>query len=564
MTVVRCTQKLLVELRIKLVPETDAHEAGWHANLLRIERRKCVLFAHDETLFSFLLRGLTRPDFEHCAHLFGQGLFKAMLRSGFDTDQIEPMLETTLEIRFAKTNNRSVLGSINDMAQMLEWTINSRGSLAAADPVDLQRLLIEVFLILRNLGEQDPSEMVSPLRSIFDPTNAVVRPAGAKLWLFECISAMRRAIDAWIEEHHNRRRDELEKQFALGRVAAGMNWANKPLDKDGNAVGRNQRLQAMLYAGLSARDYVARFHPDHLDQFLGSEMSVVDRSSQPVSKVNDRELWTRFWDAVDRFSVEDGNRYVLVAEGLGDDERLRTLGKLPWSVVVDLDPYSDDTGLHRHATPVLETQRKVHTFRKPGPEGDLELSRALLVRGTAWMMASGWSLKNEQPLEFNRWRYDRLHEVRSLFGRVAEFVSPDEIYVLVLPGAGLDPSLPLERVARVVTAIEEATRGIARTILLGSARLPGTDNGYLHIPLEVSDAIGFLVENVGTSVAVNVAEVPGRDGPCGLPVEVLRALEENLVVLHSRLRSCKSSNRVVAFSPGCLSSNGTISLSQTS
>ncbi|MCG6863181.1 MAG: hypothetical protein LJE70_18225, partial [Chromatiaceae bacterium] len=34
-------------------------ETGWHCNLLRIERRKCVLFTHDETLFSFLLCGLT-------------------------------------------------------------------------------------------------------------------------------------------------------------------------------------------------------------------------------------------------------------------------------------------------------------------------------------------------------------------------------------------------------------------------------------------------------------------------------------------------------------------------
>lgn len=143
MTVLRCTQKLLAELRIKRGQVAETDETGWHANLLRIERRKCVLFTHDETLFSFLLCGLTRPDFEHFHHVFGQGLFKAMLGSGFDTDQIEPMLETTLEIRFAKTNNRRVLGSMNDMAQMLEWTISSRGGLAATDPADLQRLLNE-------------------------------------------------------------------------------------------------------------------------------------------------------------------------------------------------------------------------------------------------------------------------------------------------------------------------------------------------------------------------------------------------------------------------------------
>jgi len=141
MTIVRCTQKLVAELRVTTGPPAGDNEAGWLAMLLHIERRKCVLSTHDETLFSFLFCGLTRPDFEHLGHVFGQGMFKALLPSGFEQEQIERMLDTTLEILFAKTNNRSVLGSMNDMKQMLEWTIRSRGGLAATDPVDLQRLL---------------------------------------------------------------------------------------------------------------------------------------------------------------------------------------------------------------------------------------------------------------------------------------------------------------------------------------------------------------------------------------------------------------------------------------
>jgi hypothetical protein len=362
-------------------------------------------------------------------------------------------------------------------------------------PIGFDQSYLEVFLLLRNLGEQDPHEMVSLLRPILDPTSQSSRPAGAKMWLFECITTIRRAVDTWIERHHSRRRDELAQQFALCRVAAGMNWANKPLEVDEGDVGRNQRLQALLYSGLAARDYVARFHPDHLDRFLESQMSAADHASRTTSKTRDRAIWTQFWNAADRFSVKDGNRYVLVAEGLGDDDRLQSLGKLPWSLVIDLDPYSDESGLHRNATPVLETQRKVHSFRRAGPNGDLELSRALLVRGTAWMMANGWSLKNEQPLEFNRWRYERLNDIRTLFGRVAELLSPEELVVVVMPGAGLDANLPLERVARTVTAIEEATRGTARTILLGSARLPGVDDGYQQVPLGVSEALDYLVRS---------------------------------------------------------------------
>jgi hypothetical protein len=141
MTVIGCTRKLLTELRIKPDPAADQDERGWHANLLRVEGHGCVLFTHDETLYSFLVCRPNWPDLEHFSAVFGQGLFKSLLRSGFSQGEVEYMLDTTRELHFAKTTDRRVLGSMNNMAQMLDWTIGSRGGLAAADPADLQRLL---------------------------------------------------------------------------------------------------------------------------------------------------------------------------------------------------------------------------------------------------------------------------------------------------------------------------------------------------------------------------------------------------------------------------------------
>ncbi|MEA3277244.1 MAG: hypothetical protein U9Q81_18550 [Pseudomonadota bacterium] len=165
MTVLRCTQKLLAELRVKSGQDTDATETGWHANLLRIDRYRCVLFTHDQTLFSFFVCRPTRLDFEHFPAVFGQGLFKALLRAGFSQGQVEYMLEATREIRFAKTNNRRVLGSMNNMAEMLEWTISSRGGLAAADPADLQRLLNETPF--KAIGYEHPLKRMQDLLSEF-------------------------------------------------------------------------------------------------------------------------------------------------------------------------------------------------------------------------------------------------------------------------------------------------------------------------------------------------------------------------------------------------------------
>lgn len=143
MTIIRCTRRLLAELRANPAPEVGNSGSDWHANLLRIASYRCVLFTHDATLFSFFVCRPRQPDFEQLPELFGQGLFKALLRSGFSQGQVGRMLDTSREIRYAKTNNRRVLGTMNNMQQMLARTISSRGGLAAADPDDLRRLLIE-------------------------------------------------------------------------------------------------------------------------------------------------------------------------------------------------------------------------------------------------------------------------------------------------------------------------------------------------------------------------------------------------------------------------------------
>jgi len=56
MQMIRCTQKLLKELPMEASEDAAAlPSACWHANLLRIDRRKCLLFTHDTTLFSLFV-----------------------------------------------------------------------------------------------------------------------------------------------------------------------------------------------------------------------------------------------------------------------------------------------------------------------------------------------------------------------------------------------------------------------------------------------------------------------------------------------------------------------------
>jgi hypothetical protein len=133
---IRCTQKLLAEIPAGLADLSAAGE-GWHANLLRIERRKCVLFTHDATLYSVFVPGLTKPDFGHLDEVFGQRLFKALLWDEFPQAQIEKMLDASRTIHFSSSNNRSVLGSMNDICFQIEANVAHDGGLANVDLADL-------------------------------------------------------------------------------------------------------------------------------------------------------------------------------------------------------------------------------------------------------------------------------------------------------------------------------------------------------------------------------------------------------------------------------------------
>jgi hypothetical protein len=134
---IRCTQKLLAEIPDRLM-DTTATGRAWHANLLHVDRRKCVLFTHDLTLYSVFCTGLRKLEFEQLGNVFSQRLFKTMLADGFSQAHIEKMLDACETIRFARSSDRSVLGSMNDLRYHIKVHVASDGGLANADPDGLQ------------------------------------------------------------------------------------------------------------------------------------------------------------------------------------------------------------------------------------------------------------------------------------------------------------------------------------------------------------------------------------------------------------------------------------------
>jgi len=131
MAILRCTKKLLSELNIRPTDSSHLFDdfGSWHCNLFRIDRRKCVLFTHDRTLYSFLVPGLTKSGFQNICEIFKQSLFKNLIEENIPQKQIELFLDNNKKIEISKTNNRSVLGSMNDLTFQLKYQIRDEGGI---------------------------------------------------------------------------------------------------------------------------------------------------------------------------------------------------------------------------------------------------------------------------------------------------------------------------------------------------------------------------------------------------------------------------------------------------
>lgn len=146
MTIIKCTQALLKQISPEyeegIIPTLPL--GSWHANLFTLDRCKCVLFTNDNTRYSFLAPGLRKPDFQVLDEIFRQRLFKCLVNEGISQEGIEMVLEEIREIAFTRTSNRSVLGTMNDLTNMIHWKLHDMGGLAGVDISALNRELNRV------------------------------------------------------------------------------------------------------------------------------------------------------------------------------------------------------------------------------------------------------------------------------------------------------------------------------------------------------------------------------------------------------------------------------------
>ena len=146
MQLIRCTAKLLKEAGLKSAESQHGDPpfsflGQWHANLIYIDGRKSVLFVNDRTLFNFILPDVNRAQIRDLPEFFRSGLSCVITVEQFPGDVKKRIMDEYEHLALAKSSDRSVLGSVNDLAFHYKHSILEAGGVHTWQvPEIIQRL----------------------------------------------------------------------------------------------------------------------------------------------------------------------------------------------------------------------------------------------------------------------------------------------------------------------------------------------------------------------------------------------------------------------------------------
>jgi len=94
--------------------------SGWHANLITLQKRNCILMVHDSTRFPLFIPCLTKPDFANLNWYFEEALMNTLLKLGANQQQLDAAISYLDELCVDSICDRSVQGTMNQMKGNIE------------------------------------------------------------------------------------------------------------------------------------------------------------------------------------------------------------------------------------------------------------------------------------------------------------------------------------------------------------------------------------------------------------------------------------------------------------
>ena len=143
MPVLRCTSKLLADIDDTplMDPGSSAPLGDWYGHVFTVERRKCILFINEPTLFVCLALNVVKADYRHLKPFFVELLGRTLLQEGFEGTEIVLVVSLHEELTVDRTTNRSTVASLNNRVGDAKTILAYDGGLENVDVVTLTHLL---------------------------------------------------------------------------------------------------------------------------------------------------------------------------------------------------------------------------------------------------------------------------------------------------------------------------------------------------------------------------------------------------------------------------------------
>ncbi len=129
----RCTGKVLALLRVSAPARAvgEASEEDWYAHLVWVDRRQCLLVTHAGTLFSLFVPDVTAAGLRPIGPPLVSAIETALRAEGLPVATLGEL--GAREVTVAKTADRRILGTMNDLTVTAEHLIATAGGLAGCN-----------------------------------------------------------------------------------------------------------------------------------------------------------------------------------------------------------------------------------------------------------------------------------------------------------------------------------------------------------------------------------------------------------------------------------------------
>jgi hypothetical protein len=141
MITISCTKKLFEQSHFfeEKDDETNDEFYKWHANVFRMAKKNNLILMNNKTRYCFILFGIKKEHYKNFNQLFIKSLIENLRAEDIPNNYIDDYVGKIDGLKFTKTYNRSVLGSMTDMVRMTEFIIEDYLPLQEMNIIDLNK-----------------------------------------------------------------------------------------------------------------------------------------------------------------------------------------------------------------------------------------------------------------------------------------------------------------------------------------------------------------------------------------------------------------------------------------